>query len=189
MFTYRFSSNPQRGNALTLHINSHCSRASLSMGLPLPPADLADAQSAAPAPRNLRWASMLAHWESAITDYRLDLALRGSDPSAAEVRDALRALLLPERPAAPEKEKAAPPKKEKARRGTLMRFYDERIDRYARESSRLGFLQTGKIIRELMPGVDALDFEDIGYAWLCSFNEARAMKKRQRHLRETALKY
>lgn len=167
MFNHRFYSNAQRGGMLTLGLRDGKARMSLSLGFSLPREDFEDASSPVPSPRNARWATLLAHWEGAVRDYKMELVAAGRAPSLAEVREALRGRLLPDCAAPAETAKGAEPSAPR-----FMDFYRVMAERHERRATRESYEYTAKVVTLLMGDAERVTFGEMNYAWLSELDDA-----------------
>ena len=73
MFTSKFYVDTKRNNALMVRIINNRKKVELSMGFQMDEETLANAMSDKPKPKNLRYKSLLSHWQAIIEDLKIDL--------------------------------------------------------------------------------------------------------------------
>ncbi|WP_290146170.1 hypothetical protein [Paramuribaculum intestinale] len=71
MFTSKFYVDTKRNNALMVRIINNRKKVELSMGFQMDEETLANAMSDKPKPKNLRYKSLLSHWQAIIEDLKI----------------------------------------------------------------------------------------------------------------------
>ena len=162
MFTAKFYIATQKNNALMLRITNNRKKAELSMGFCMDEATLADAMSAKPMSKNIRYRSLLTGWITMIEDLRIDLARAGrSDEDVKVLKEIIRETILGEK-----REEA----KEEAKSGTFLPFFIAHAEKYERRSTMESNEYTLSVMRKFAPdNIDSINFEDVNYAWLSDF--------------------
>lgn len=77
MFTAKFYINKTKNNALMLRIINNRKKAELALGIQMTEEDLTNACSSKTRPENIRYRSLLSHWQLAIDDLKIQLAKEG----------------------------------------------------------------------------------------------------------------
>lgn len=77
MFTTKIYVDTKRNNALMLRITNNRKKSELSLGFQMDENTLADALSYRPKPENVRYRSLLTHWQCVIDDLKIQLAKEG----------------------------------------------------------------------------------------------------------------
>lgn len=77
MFTAKFYINRAKNNALMLRIISNRKKAELALGFQMTEETLADALSLKPRSENIRYRSLLTHWQHELYDFKIQLAKEG----------------------------------------------------------------------------------------------------------------
>lgn len=162
MFSYKFYIRTDKNHSLTLRITNNRKKAELSMGFSMDETTLADAMSAKPMSKNIRYRSLLTGWVTMIEDLRIDLAKAGrGDEDVKVLKEMIREAVLGEKG-----EEA----KEETRSGTFLPFFMDHTERYERRSTRESNEYTLSCMRKFAPdNLESLNFEDINYAWLSDF--------------------
>lgn len=87
MFTSKFYVDTKRNNALMVRIINNRKKVELSMGFQMDEETLANAMSDKPKPKNLRYKSLLSHWQAIIEDLKIDLVRQHkSDMDVNEIK-------------------------------------------------------------------------------------------------------
>lgn len=162
MFAAKFYIDTKRNNALMLRITNYRKKAELSLGFQISEDAFADAMSPRPRPENIRYRSLITHWDAKIADIKIDLAKSGrGDEDVKVLKEIIRETILGEK-----REEV----KENTISGTFLPFFIAHTEKYERRSTRESNEYTLSCMRKFAPGnLDLLNFEDINYAWLSDF--------------------
>lgn len=158
MFSYKFYVREEKNGALMLRITSNRKKAEISMGLRLSVHDLESALSGKS--NNIRFEKMLASWTAQIKEFMLELAdAKEQDKEVKEICTILKERLLG----------IVPKVEEKSKQGNFVSYYIEHSNNYEKRSTRESNEYTLSVMRKYYKDLDAMNFEDVTYAWLSDF--------------------
>lgn len=161
MFTYNIYSRATRNNDVAVWIKHNGNKAEFSLGIELSPADLANAMSATPTPKNVRWHKYLSHLSQIINDVKVELTTSGvlGTMSAKDIRDIVKLRFF-----AYEEMTAKP---------MLLSFYDKTIGRRTNAGYRASCEYTAAKIREYLDslGLSDIALDDLTVKWLSDFDD------------------
>lgn len=141
-----------------LRITSNRKKAEISMGLRLSVHDLESALSGKS--NNIRFEKMLASWTAQIKEFMLELAdAKEQDKEVKEICTILKERLLG----------IVPKVEEKSKQGNFVSYYIEHSNNYEKRSTRESNEYTLSVMRKYYKDLDAMNFEDVTYAWLSDF--------------------
>lgn len=128
------------------------------MGLRLSVHDLESALSGKS--NNIRFEKMLASWTAQIKEFMLELAdAKEQDKEVKEICTILKERLLG----------IVPKVEEKSKQGNFVSYYIEHSNNYEKRSTRESNEYTLSVMRKYYKDLDAMNFEDVTYAWLSDF--------------------
>lgn len=158
MFSYKFYVREEKNGALMLRITNNRKKAEISMGLRLSVPELESALSGKS--NNIRFEKMLASWTAQIKEFMLELAdAKEQDKEVKEICTILKERLL-----------GIVPKVEgKSKQGNFVSYYIEHSNNYEKRSTRESNEYTLSVMRKYYKDLDAMNFEDVTYAWLSDF--------------------
>lgn len=158
MFSYKFYVREEKNGALMLRITNNRKKAEISMGLRLSVHDLESALSGKS--NNIRFEKMLASWTAQIKEFMLELAdAKEQDKEVKEICTILKERLLG----------IVPKVEEKSKQGNFVSYYIEHSNNYEKRSTRESNEYTLSVMRKYYKDLDAMNFEDVTYAWLSDF--------------------
>ena len=158
MFSYKFYVREEKNGALMLRITNNRKKAEISMGLRLSVPDLESALSGKS--NNIRFEKMLASWTAQIKEFMLELAdAKEQDKEVKEICTILKERLLG----------IVPKVEEKSKQGNFVSYYIEHSNNYEKRSTRESNEYTLSVMRKYYKELDAMNFEDVTYAWLSDF--------------------
>lgn len=158
MFSYKFYVREEKNGALMLRITNNRKKAEISMGLRLSVPDLESALSGKS--NNIRFEKMLASWTAQIKEFMLELAdAKEQDKEVKEICTILKERLLG----------IVPKVEEKSKQGNFVSYYIEHSNNYEKRSTRESNEYTLSVMRKYYKDLDAMNFEDVTYAWLSDF--------------------
>lgn len=161
MFTSKFISNP-RDNALRLRITNNRKKREISLGVQLSQEELENALSDKPKPRNLKWKTILSHFQAQIDDIKCDLMKsHRADADVDYITGLVRTALFGE----------ATDSSKKDNHGTFVDFFLRHADGYDRRSTKESNLYTLSVMQKFDGELKDRDFEDINFAWLSGFEK------------------
>lgn len=164
MFTSKFYIDTNRNNALMLRITNNRRKSEIATGFQMTEETLADVMSMRPRQENIRYKSMISHWLTAIEDLKVELAkeTRG-DEDVKVIKTMISEALFG-------KTNKMNSNEPEIIKGTFVPFFKSHIQSYDRRSTRESNEYTLSTMRKFKPGdLDAMNFEDINYAWLSDF--------------------
>lgn len=158
MFSYKFYVREEKNEALMLRITNNRRKAEISMGLRLSVPELESALSGKS--NNIRFEKMLASWTAQIKEFMLELAdAKEQDKEVKEICTILKERLLG----------IVPKVEEKSKQGNFVSYYIEHSNNYEKRSTRESNEYTLSVMRKYYTELDAMNFEDVTYAWLSDF--------------------
>lgn len=167
MFTAKFYIDTKRNNALMLRITNNRKKAELSLGFHMTEETLADVLSLKPRTENLRYRSLIMHWQLTIDNMRVQFA---RDYRANEDVKVIKSLLS-EAFWGTENE-SEEQRKSESPIGNFVPFFKGHADAYMKRSTRESNEYTLSCMRKFRPdSLDAMNFEDVNYAWLSDFDK------------------
>lgn len=174
MFTAKFIIDERRKNALMLRITNNRKKVCLAMGLSLSKQALENALSENVKPENISYRVVITHWQSLIEDVKIGLLKeRRQDEDVFVIRELLRDALLTDSDAKQAAPDPTPQLIVEELRGTFVPFYMGHLTRYDRRSTRESNEYTLSVMNKFSASegfsLDAMNFEDVNYAWLSDF--------------------
>lgn len=162
MFTAKFYIATQKNNALMLRITNNRKKAELSLGFQMPEEVLADALSHKPRPENLRYRSLLSHWQLAIDNLKIQLAKEGRAGEDVKVlKGMIHKVLLGEGAESGDAEGG----------DSLFANYFRRFaDRKTNNRTHDIYLATLSRMNAFDANLEKLTFDDITVRWLADFD-------------------
>lgn len=178
MFSYKLYVRAEKNNALMLRITNNRKKAELAMGLRMSEDVLADALSQKPKRENTKYSSILKQWQYDLEKLKIQLAeKKKGDEDVKVLKSLISTILLGEQEPSGEDEQADT--------GTFIPFFVGRIESYDRRSTRESNEYTLSTMRKFCPDVlDAMNFEDVNYAWLSDFEKWMKKKKLSQNTRK-----
>lgn len=181
MFTVKFYVDAKRNDALMLRITNNRKKAEMSLGFQMPEEAFNDAMSPNPKIENLRYKSLLSHWQTAIEDLRIELAKeRKSDLDAKEIRALVSSAIFGLAEEEKDGIKASGEFVE-----WFCRFADTHNSPDAR--TRKDYYHTLSRLKSFAPQLDSLNFADITVGWLEEFDRFLSptcgLNSRNHHMR------
>lgn len=181
MFTVKFYVDTKRNDALMLRITNNRKKAEMSLGFQMQEETLNDAMSPNPKAENLRYKSLLSHWQTAIEDLRIELAKeRKSDLDAKEIRALVSSAIFGLAEEEKDGTKASGEFVE-----WFCRFADTHNSPDAR--TRKDYYHTLSRLKSFAPQLDSLNFADITVGWLEEFDRFLSstcgLNSRNHHMR------
>ncbi len=171
MFTAKFYIDTKRNNALMLRITNNRKKAELSLGFHMTEETLADVLSLKPRTANLRYRSLIMHWQQIIDDMQVQFAKECRSNEDVKVIKSL----LSEAFFGSDSESGAAAEP-KSPQGNFLPFFINHTEEYIRRSTRESNEYTLSCMRKFAPDtLGTLNFEDINYTWLTGFD--RFMEK------------
>lgn len=162
MFTAKFYIATQKNNALMLRITNNRKKAELSLGFQMSEEVLADALSHKPRPENLRYRSLLSHWQLAIDNLKIQLAKEGRAGEDVKVlKGMIHKVLLGEGAESGDAEGG----------DSLFANYFRRFaDRKTNNRTHDIYLATLSRMNAFDANLEKLTFDDITVRWLADFD-------------------
>lgn len=178
MFSYKLYVRTEKNNSLMLRITNNRKKAELALGLRMSDEALADALSQKPKRGNLRRSSVLKQWQCDIDKLKIQLAEeKRGDEDVRVLKSLISTILFGE--------KNPPLEDEQPHQGTFLSFFVEHIESYDRRSTRESNEYTLSTMRKFRPDtLDAMNFEDVNYAWLSDFEKWMKKKKLSQNTRK-----
>lgn len=172
MISFKFVPDTNRRNALRLRITNNRKKAELYLGIQLSPDDLEDALSDKPSMKNVKWKSLLSHYQSIIDTIRIRLLESGhanEDPKV--IKDLISQELFGNNG-------------NMSQITTFISYYESFVDGKTNKGTRGVYTHTLSRMRAFDPDVDSLKFEDIDLTWLTNFERflARTASKNARNI-------
>lgn len=166
MFTSKFFVRPEKNNALILRITNNRKKAEFSVGLRMTDEVLRDSESPKPKPQNVRYHSILCHWNTYLDDLRIELSKEGK--SNLDVKD-IAAIVKAKINGVPIEEDSYFLEEEDVV-GNFVPFFVAHANSYEKRSTRESNEYTLSCMRKFAPNkLNKLNFEDINYSWLADF--------------------
>lgn len=170
MLTYKFYVRPGYGNSLRVRLTNNRKSTEIALGLNLTPEALADAMSPNPSPENLRYRSMISRWQNIIEDKRVEMLRTGNtEEDVKSISEYLSVSFGKKKP------DEADVINTKPKAGSFLPFFIEHAEAYTRRSTRESNIYTLSVMRKFAAdndfSLEALNFEDIKYAWLSDFDK------------------
>lgn len=170
MLTYKFYVRPGYGNSLRVRLTNNRKSTEIALGLNLTPEALADAMSPNPSPENLRYRSMISRWQNIIEDKRVEMLRTGN--TEEDVKSISEYLSVSFGKKSPDEADAI---NAKPKAGNFLSFFTKHAEAYTRRSTRESNMYTLSVMKKFAAdndfSLEALDFEDIKYAWLSDFDK------------------
>lgn len=178
MFSYKLYVRAEKNNALMLRITNNRKKAELALGFRMSEDVLADALSQKPKRENAKYSSILKQWQYDLEKLKIQLAeKKKSDEDVKVLKSLISTILLGEQEPSGEDEQAGT--------GTFVPFFVGRIESYDRRSTRESNEYTLSTMRKFCPdALDAMNFEDVNYAWLSDFEKWMKKKKLSQNTRK-----
>lgn len=179
MFSYKLYVRAEKNNALTLRITNNRKKAELALGFRMSEDVLADALSQKPKRENAKYSSILKQWQFDLEKLKIQLAEKKKGEADVKDLKSLISTILLGGQEPPPKEDVQPDM------GTFIPFFVERIESYDRRSTRESNEYTLSTMRKFCPdALDAMNFEDVNYAWLSDFEKWMKKKKLSQNTRK-----
>lgn len=169
MFSYKFYVRKEKNNALMLRITNNRKKTELAMGFNMDEDTLSDILSIAPRPENASLAFMLNVWRTQIQSVQVSLAASmRADEDVKVIRELVKVAIFGENKT--EEEEVA-----KEPSGTFQPFFEQHAAKYERRSTRESNAYTLSVMKKFAVenkfNLEALNFEDINYAWFTDFEQ------------------
>lgn len=179
MFSYKLYVRAEKNNALMLRITNNRKKAELALGFRMSEDVLADALSQKPKRENAKYSSILKQWQYDLEKLKIQLAEKKKGEADVKDLKSLISTILLGGQEPPPKEDVQPDM------GTFIPFFVERIESYDRRSTRESNEYTLSTMRKFCPdALDAMNFEDVNYAWLSDFEKWMKKKKLSQNTRK-----
>lgn len=160
MFTYKFIVKETKGNSLRLRLTNNRRVSEISMGFQLNPDDLADAMTAKPKSKNIRWKSVISDYQAKLDDIKCELLKSGrADEDVKVIRD----IVLKECFNREETES------KKEENGRFVTHFQSFINGKSNKGTKGVYKHTLDRIRLFDPDIEEKSFEDIDLKWLTNF--------------------
>lgn len=165
VFTYQFYIRNNSKHILALRIRYKREKAELSMGVEVPPEILDGVSWEVRKPENAKWVAMLQEWRRELDDLRVSLIReKNTDIGIKEIARMAREELFGD---------SQTQKEPTEKKGTFAPFFEKHTANYEKRSTRESNSYTISVMKKFMASrnadYDALNFEDINYAWLSDF--------------------
>lgn len=165
MFSSNFFVRPEKNNALILRITNNRKKAEFSVGLRMTEEVLQDSLSQKPKSQNVRYHSILCHWQTYLDDLRIELSKEGK--SNIDVKDI--AAIIKAKINGDPVELSSHIEQEDAD-GNFVPYFIAHANAYDKRSTRESNEYTLSCMRKFAPNtLNKLNFEDISYSWLSDF--------------------
>ena len=166
MFTAKFYIDTKRNNTLKLRITNNRKKAELSLGFHMTEEALVDVLSLKPRTANLRYRSLIMHWQLTIENMQVQLAKECRTNEDVKVIKSL----LSEAFFGSGSEEDARVEPEPVQ-GNFVPFFKKHAEAYIKRSTRESNEYTLSCMRKFAPDtLDMLNFENINFAWLTDFD-------------------
>lgn len=163
-----------------LRITNNRKKAEMSLGFQMPEEAFNDAMSPNPKVENLRYKSLLSHWQTAIEDLRIELAKeRKSDLDAKEIRTLVSSAIFG----------LAEGKDGIKESGEFVEWFCRFADTHNSPDARTrkDYYHTLSKLKSYAPNIESLGFSDITVGWLEDFDRHLSatckLNSRNHHLR------
>lgn len=162
MFTAKFYINRLKNDALMLRITNNRKKAELSLGFQMSEEVLADALSHKPRTENLRYQSLLYHWQLAIDNLKIQLAKEGRAGEDVKVlKEVIHKVLL---------EEGAESEDAEVNERLFANYFRSFAGRKTNSRTRAIYLATFSRMAVFEPRLEELCFEDVTVRWLTDFD-------------------
>lgn len=167
MFSYKFYVRADKNDALMLRITNNRKKAEISLGFHMTGEKLADVLSLKPRAENLRYRSLIAHWQRTIDDLKIRLAEDGrANEDVKVIKSLLSEALFGNGNELDEQRKS------ESHKGNFVPFFKDHAEAYMKRSTRESNEYTLSCMRRFRPdSLDGMNFEDVNYAWLSDFDK------------------
>ena len=180
MFTSKFYVDTKRNNALMVRIINNRKKVELSMGFQMDEETLANAMSDKPKPKNLRYKSLLSHWQAIIEDLKIDLVRQHkSDMDVNEIKGIVSSAIFGEQVTVEQTEPS----------GQFVSWFCKFADTHNSPNTRTrkDYYHTLSKLKSFDPQLASLGFADITVGWLEDFDKFLSstckLNSRNHHLR------
>lgn len=162
MFVCKFYIDAKRNNALMLRITNNRKKAELSLGFQMSEEVLADALSHKPRPENLRYRSLLSHWQLAIDNLKIQLAEEGrAGEDVKALKGMIHKALLGE---------GAESEYAEVEERLFANYFRRFASRKTNSRTRAIYLATISRMAVFEPRLEEFCFEDVTVRWLTDFD-------------------